>query len=353
MEGLVSAQVPEDVGVEPLGELLGRGEGTSSDHASLKDGEPALDLVEPRCVLGREVSGPTRVLVEPLVDVGRVVGGQVVHHEVPAPGRVAEVHEIEQVDEGIAVVVAGGEAEGATATHVECTHPAERAVTDVFELAAHRLPGLHGDVRVAALDRLDARPLIEADNVLVGGRLVVEAQHVIALLAKLLVVRRQVHLLAMRLKVGVVQDAPHGAVADLDPLLANVLAEQRFRPVRDRHAYIFGWTARLGLDARGVGVREREGGRPERGASASVSAGCSASKRRRHSCTVRMCTPTARAMSVPGTASAIISRAVARRTIRCSAVAGRMAASTLARSSAESTSGTVGRPPCRRCANAA
>ena len=149
-----------------------------------------------------------------------------------------------------------------------------------------------------------------------------------------------------------VQDAPHGAVADLDTLLANV------SPSNASDQCVTGTPTSSGgrhasASMRAASASEREGRRAVRGASTSLSAGCSASKRRRHSCTVRMRTPTARAMSVPGTASAIISRAVARRTIRCSAVAGRIAASTLVRSSAESTSGTVGRPPCGRCANAA
>jgi hypothetical protein len=37
----------------------------------------------------------------------------------------------------------------------------------------------------------------------------------------------------MRLQVGVVKDARHGAVVDLDALRANMLAQQRRRPMRD------------------------------------------------------------------------------------------------------------------------
>jgi hypothetical protein len=109
-----------------------------------------------------------------------------------------------------------------------------------------------------------------------------------ALVAKLVVVRRQIHLLPMWLQIGVAQDASHRAVADLDVLSTHMRAKQRGRPVRDGDAYVLGRSAGLGFDTRGVGVREREIGRPERGASASIETGSSAPrKRRRHFCTVR------------------------------------------------------------------
>ena len=223
-----------------------------------------------------------------------------------------------------------------------------RSVPDVLELAAHGLPGSHRKICVATFQRLDAGLLVDANDVLVSRRLVVDAQNIVALLSELVVVRRQVHLLTMRLEVSVFQDATHGAVAHRDALRANMIAQQRCRPVRDWQSYV-GWRATgLRLDPRGIGVRERKGGRPDLGASASLSTGASQSKRRRHSCTVRTWTPNTRAMSVPGTASAIMSSACARRTTRCSAFAGRSAAAICARASADNTMGTVGRPPCGR-----
>ena len=44
--------------------------------------------------------------------------------------------------------------------------------------------------------------------------------------AGLVIVRDEVHLLAVRLQVSVAQDPPHRAVADLDALRANVFAKQ-------------------------------------------------------------------------------------------------------------------------------
>jgi hypothetical protein len=107
-------------------------------------------------------------------------------------------------------------------------------VTDVLELAADGPTGLHRDVRVPSFERLDARLLVDADDVLVLRRFVVDAQHVVAFGPELVVVRRQVHLLTMRLQVGVMQDSRDRTVADLNALSPNVLAEERRRPMRDR-----------------------------------------------------------------------------------------------------------------------
>jgi hypothetical protein len=46
--------------------------------------------------------------------------------------------------------------------------------------------------------------------------------------------RSQVHLLPVRLKVGIAQDSSDGAVANIDALGAYVFAEQRCRPMRYR-----------------------------------------------------------------------------------------------------------------------
>src|SRR5204863_337097 len=110
------------------------------------------------------------------------------------------------------------------------------------------------------------------------------------------------------------------------------------------NAYVAGWTAGLGDDSGRLRVGEREGGRPDRGASASFALGLVHAKRLRHLRTVRSLTPKTFATSIAATPSDNISRACARSTIRFSAFAGRSAASTLRRSSAASASGTVGRP---------
>ncbi len=167
-------------------------------------------------------------------------------------------------------------------------------MTDVLEFAPDRLTGTHRDVRVAAFERLHSGLFVDAHDVLVGGCLVVDPQHVIAFGAKLVVLRGEVHLLPMRLQISVAQDARYRAVAYLNPLSSDVIGQDRSRPVRDRNRYIARGPTRLGFDARRIGVREREGGRPERGASAKRLSGSSHPENRAfHSHAVRGCTPRA------------------------------------------------------------
>lgn len=69
----------------------------------------------------------------------------------------------------------------------------------------------------------------------------------------------------MRLQRGLLEQAPDAAIANVEALTSKVVAEQRLRPVRYRDANFLRRPAGFRLDARRIGVREREGGRPERG----------------------------------------------------------------------------------------
>ncbi len=101
-------------------------------------------------------------------------------------------------------------------------------------------------------------------------------QHVITLLAELLVVRRQVHLLPMRLQVRVVQDSPgRSTIAGVDSLGANVATEQRCGPMRHGDADVLRRPASLSLDAGCIGVGEKSAALSEERPSASAKAGLS------------------------------------------------------------------------------
>lgn len=165
-------------------------------------------------------------------------------------------------------------------SNVVGAHQAQRAVTDVLELASNGLTVTHREVGKTAFERLHPGLLVEADHMVAGKRVVVDVQHVVALLPKLVVMRRQVHLLSVRLQCGLCEDAADRAIADVEALTTKPTAEQRLRPVRDGDPYILGRSTGFGLDAGCVGVREREGRRPERGASASKAVGSSAALNR-------------------------------------------------------------------------
>lgn len=177
-------------------------------------------------MLRREVARPSRMLVEPLVDIGRVVRREIVHDDVTSAGGVDRVDDVEQLDERIAIVVARGEAEGLAAAHVERAHPAELAVSLVLELAADGLTGRHRNIGVATLERLHSGLLIDAYDVLVARSLVVDAENVVAFGPEFVVLRREPHLLAMRLQVRVLEDARDAGVTQGQALSAQVLAEK-------------------------------------------------------------------------------------------------------------------------------
>jgi hypothetical protein len=134
-------------------------------------------------------------------------------------------------------------------------------------------------------------------------------------------------------------------------LTAQVVAQQAVGPPDDWKTQIFRRAARLRYYLGAVLVRERDGGRPGRGASVSRSSGLSVSKRFFHLKTVRSCIPSSMAMSQPGTPSASSSRACPRRKVRFSTFPGLSMTSSRARSSADTSSGTVGQPLCRRPAH--
>jgi len=120
--------------------------------------------------------------------------------------------------------------------------------------------------------------------------------------------------------------------------------------MRDRNTYVAGLLDGRCLDLRDLGFRKRETGRPERGASASLSLGTSHAKRTFHRRTVRMLTPSSFATSAVATPSAMSSKAWARLTTLCSAFAGLHSASTFARSAADNGNATVAGPRCGRFA---
>ena len=125
--------------------------------------------------------------VEPVVHLVGVVVGEVVHYEVALSLWVAGVNGVEGSEEVVAAARLGGEAKEFAATNVVRTHQTQRAVADVLEFPANRPAGLHRDVGVETLQRLNTRLLVEGDDVLGGRGLVVDPEYVIPLLAELVV----------------------------------------------------------------------------------------------------------------------------------------------------------------------
>ena len=72
-----------DESIDVLPELLDRGEGGAVQGLLLQDGEPDLDLVEPRGSGRREVETNVGMTLEPAVVLG-LVGVEVVEHDMEA-----------------------------------------------------------------------------------------------------------------------------------------------------------------------------------------------------------------------------------------------------------------------------
>jgi hypothetical protein len=110
-----------------------------------------------------------------------------------------------------------------SAPDIQRTHERQRAVPLVLECSTHGHGRRHRDVRAEPLEELQPPHLVQTDDVLVGGRVIVDVQDVIALGAELVVVRREPHLLPMRLQlvnrrlaIEALLPIAHGALVDPD-----------------------------------------------------------------------------------------------------------------------------------------
>src|SRR5580658_7082066 len=147
---------------------------SSGDDPSLEDGEELLDLVEPGAMFRGEVNRPVRVVFEPVEDIVGVVSRLVVTDEVSLAARVSGGDALEEFDEDLAAGGFGEKAEGSSEACVERPHEGQCPVTYVLKLALDGSPRFHRYVGVAALQRLHAGFLIDADDVLVCRGVVIE-----------------------------------------------------------------------------------------------------------------------------------------------------------------------------------
>ena len=130
-----------DESIDVLPELLDRGEGGAVQGLLLQDGEPDLDLVEPRGSGRREVETNVGMTLEPAVVLG-LVGVEVVEHDMESGvgiGGDDVVHEVEELDTPAARLVRGRHFAG---RHLEGGKQRRRAVALVIvAMAGQRPPG--------------------------------------------------------------------------------------------------------------------------------------------------------------------------------------------------------------------
>src|SRR6266478_7048018 len=143
---------------------------------------------------------------------------EVVHHEMAFPFWIASINGVEEGYEVVASAGFGGEAKQLAASNIVGAHQAQRAMSDVLEFASNRLTRLHRDVGMETLQRLNARFLVEANDVLRGRRVVIDPEHIVPLGAEFVVLRRPPHRLPMGVQARVPKDTPDRSVADLEAL---------------------------------------------------------------------------------------------------------------------------------------
>jgi hypothetical protein len=102
-------------------------------------------------------------------------------------------------------------------------HPAQGAMS---WYSNSRRMGFPGAIAISAWRRSSAcmpsSLLVDADDVLVTRRLIIDAQDIVVFIAEFFVLRREPHLLSMRLEIGILEDTTDAAIAQDDALLAHV-----------------------------------------------------------------------------------------------------------------------------------
>jgi len=165
------------------------------------------------------------------------VAGTVVQHDVDLQCRIdAAVDVVQERAEVDRVVLARDRlGEDLAAVHVKGREQRGGAVADVLELAASKLPGFGGLVRVAALLGLDRGLLINREHQCPLGWVEVETTHVADAFPKRRVITAvQPATDARQIDVHCGEDVPHLRHRHLDPFLAQRLGDLEIRPGRDR-----------------------------------------------------------------------------------------------------------------------
>ena len=142
-------------------------------------GEEELDLVEPRCVGGRQVDVPARALNQPASDQLRLVCCIVVHYGVDVEVRWHGFPDpVEEAAESYRVVSRVALADNVVRRHVDCREQVSCAVACAVVGAPRGLNEARGQHRLVAIERLDLAFLRHAQNEGPVQRDHVEANHV-------------------------------------------------------------------------------------------------------------------------------------------------------------------------------
>ncbi len=135
-----------------------------------KDSEEALDGIEPARRGGREVERPSPMAAQPFDHLGVLVGGVVVEDGVDGlAGRDLALDGVQEADELLMAVALHAAADDLALKHIEGGEQGGRAVALVIMGHGPGSPLLEGQAGLGAVQGLDLRLLIDAEDDGVGG----------------------------------------------------------------------------------------------------------------------------------------------------------------------------------------
>ena len=160
-----------------------------------------------------------RVACQPGADLGMLVGGVVVEHDVDdLAGRHGRLDGVEEADELAVAVALHAAAEDGALEDVERGEQCRRAVADVIVGLCRGMARCERQRGPRSLQRLDLAVLVDRQDNRMGGRVHVEADDVLDLLGESRVVRALEGAHAMRLQMVPLPNALDGAQRDADRL---------------------------------------------------------------------------------------------------------------------------------------
>ncbi len=168
-----------NVALDRRNALLERAEDRVLEPLPRELGEETLDGIHPRGRGRSEVKRPIGVVLQPFVDLGRLVGGNVVEHDMNLGSRPDPLgDEIKEGEEFLRAVTLDHLAGDLSGGDIKGRHQAGGAVAPVVVSAGLGMAGLHRQGRLRPSQCLDLCLLVHRDDDSVVGRVDVEADDV-------------------------------------------------------------------------------------------------------------------------------------------------------------------------------
>ena len=194
-------------------------EDAAPDAPPRDNGEEAFDRIQPGGGGGREVEDPSRVIGQPLLHLGMLVGSVVIQDDVDdLAGRDLPLHGIEELDEFLMAMAFHAAAEHRAVQDIEGGEQRRGSVALIIMGHGRAFAGLQRQARLRAVERLDLAFLVDGQHDRMTGRAHVKANNILDFFDEGGIVGLLEGAQAVRLKAVRLPDALHRAQADADRL---------------------------------------------------------------------------------------------------------------------------------------